>query len=294
MGSKQTKNRSGFLVAGINLVILVIIFLFSGPCVNHYYKIQTPKPFKVIEVIPGFSQKAIDPESIKTLTWNVYKGQREGWSDDFNGLSNDMDIILIQEARLKEKGQEAFCIKGMGGVFAQSFSYHSDSLARTGIMTISRACPLWTGHSRTRFKEPFTHTPKVSLFTKYSLKGTQEKLLVVNTHGINFVRSAAFESQMADLGKKINDHQGPIIFAGDFNTWNKTRTIILRSIINQSGMKEANFHPDTRSKRFGYFLDHVFYKGLKIKQTKVFETINSSDHKAVGIEFCLAQNPGLG
>ena len=53
-------------------------------------------------------------------------------------------------------------------------------------------------------------------------------------------------------------------------------------------MKEAGFYPDTRTKRFRYVLDHVFYKGLKIKQTKVFNTITSSDHKALGVEFYLA------
>jgi endonuclease/exonuclease/phosphatase (EEP) superfamily protein YafD len=205
-----------------------------------------------------------------------------------------MDIILIQEARLKDKGQESFKVRGMGGVFAQSFSYQAESLSSTGVMTLSNAVPVWANYSRTRFKEPNTHTPKISLLTKYSLKGTQEKLLVVNTHGINFVRSAAFESQMAHLEKKINDHQGPVIFAGDFNTWNKKRTLILTSIINQSGMKEAGFHPDFRTKRFGRFLDHVFYKGLKIRQTHVFEDINSSDHKAVEIEFFLALNTDLG
>lgn len=281
-------NRPRFLFAGITFVILVIIFLFSGAAVNNYYQILTPKPGKIIESTPGFSQKTIDPESIKILNWNVYKGKRDGYSDDFNQLSRDMDIILIQEALLKDKGRESFRVKGMGWYFAQSFSYHEESIYTTGIMTLSRVCPLSATYSRTRFKEPLTHTPKVSLLTEYALKRTKKKLLVVNTHGINFVKSAAFESQMADLEKKIKGHQGPVIFAGDFNTWNKKRMFILTRIINRLEMKEVGFYPDTRAKRFGYFIDHVFYKGLKIKQTKVFEAIKSSDHKAVEIEFFLA------
>ncbi len=257
---------------------------------KNYYQIITPEPGKIIESAPGFSQNAIDPESIKILSWNVYKEKKDGWSDDFNQLSKDMDIILIQEARLKDKGREAFRVNGMGWYFAQSFSYQAGTISTTGIMTLSRACPLSAAYSRTRFKEPFTHTPKVSLLTEYSLKRTNKKLLVVNTHGINFVKSNAFESQMADLEKKIKGHQGPVIFAGDFNTWNKKRKFILIKIINRLGMKEACFYPDTRAKLFGCFLDHVFYTGLKIKQTKVFEDIKSSDHKAVEIEFFLAGN----
>jgi endonuclease/exonuclease/phosphatase (EEP) superfamily protein YafD len=275
------------LFAGITFVILVIIFLFSGTAVNNYYQILTPKADRVIESNPGFSKKALDPGSIKILNWNVYKGKKDGWPDDFNQLSRDMDIILIQEARLNGKGLDAFRVKGMGWYFAQSFSYQAESIFTTGIMTLSRACPISATYSRTRFKEPLTHTPKVSLLTEYSLKRTKKKLLVVNTHGINFVKSAAFESQMADLEKKIKGHQGPVIFAGDFNTWHKKRIFILTRIINRLKMKEAGFNPDKRSKRFGYFIDHVFYKGLKIKQTKVFEDIKSSNHKAVEIDFFL-------
>ena len=52
-------------------------------------------------------------------------------------------------------------------------------------------------------------------------------------------------------------------------------------------MKEAEFNPDIRTKRFGYFLDYVFYKGLNVKKTKVFNNIISSDHKALYIEFYL-------
>ena len=284
MELKKNNKRPRFLFGCIIFVILMVIF-FSGVAVNSYYQILTPKPENIIESALGFSQETIDPESIKILSWNVYKGKRDGWSDDFNQLSRDMDIVLIQEARVKDKEWATFHVKGMGWYFAQSFSYHAESISATGTMTFSRACPISAAYSRTRFKEPFTHTPKVSLLTEYSLKKTQEKLLVVNIHGINFVTSTAFESQMADLEKKIKGHQGPVIFAGDFNTWNKKRMFILTKTINRLGMKEASFYPDTRTKRFGYFLDHVFYKELKIKQTKVFENIKSSDHKAMGIEF---------
>jgi len=94
---------------------------------------------------------------------------------------------------------------------------------------------------------------------------------------------------MADLEKKIKNHQGLVIFAGNFNTWNKKRVVILSRIVNRLEMKMAVFAPDSRTKRFGYFLDHVFYKDLEIKQTKVFKDIRSSDHKAMEIEFYLGK-----
>ncbi len=274
----------------ILLAALGIFFLFSGTTVNRYYHIQTPETSQVIESIPGFSHNAFDPESIKILIWNIYKSKRIGWKDDFTRLSKGMDIILIQEASMKGKDHRNFGVQGMGGNFAKSFSYHTESVFDTGVITLSKVNPVSTSYLQTRSKEPLTHTPKVSLLTEYSFKKNRKNLLVVNIHGINFVRSAAFESQLTDLEKKIKEHQGPIIFAGDFNTWNKKRIFILSGIIDRLGLKEVDFIPDTRTKRFRYFLDHVFYKGLRIKQAKVFKDIRSSDHKAMEIEFSLASS----
>ncbi|NOX35489.1 MAG: endonuclease/exonuclease/phosphatase family protein [Deltaproteobacteria bacterium] len=293
MKFKTGSFRTKFFFACTAFAVIIVIFLFSGTFVNNYYQILTPGKGHVIESNQNFSQKTVDSESIKILNWNVYKQKRPGFSDDFIKLSKNKDIILIQEACFKKNLWQAFRVSGMGWYFAQSFSYCKKSLYATGVMTLSKASPIFSGYIRTKFKEPLTHTPKISLVTKYSLTGTKKKLLVVNTHGINFVKSKAFESQMADLGKKIKKHRGPAIFAGDFNTWNKKRIAILTRIVTRSGLKEARFHPDTRTKRFRYPLDHIFYKGLKIKKTKIFNKIRSSDHKAVGVEFCFT-GPGRG
>ncbi|WP_457551048.1 endonuclease/exonuclease/phosphatase family protein [Desulfobacula sp.] len=291
MGFKNNSPFPKFFLIGISFIFLAILFLFSGTAVNNYYHIQTPAPGRVIESNPGFSQETISPESINILCWNVYKGKRDGWLNDFNTLSKDMDIILIQEARRNGKEQGGFGITGMGWNFAQSFSYHKKLIFSTGVMTLSKACPVFVSYLLTSSREPLTHTPKISLLSLYSLTGTPKKLLVINTHGINFVKSSDFASQMMDIEKKIKRHRGPVIFAGDFNTWNKKRVSILSKIMNRSEMKEVLFHPDTRTRRFRHVLDHVFYRGLKLKQAKVFNAITSSDHKAMGIEFYLPANP---
>ena len=285
MNEKGKNNRRNFFLTCVILVFLTLIFLFSGPVVNTYYQIQTPEPGNVIQSIPGFSKKALDPDSIKFLNWNVYKGSRPGWTTDFKTVSQGIDLILLQEVCLKNKDREVFGITGMGGTFARSFSYHEKTLRETGVMTLSAVRPLSAAAFLSRFKEPLTHTPKVSLVTEYAIQNFKQKLLVVNIHGINFVKSAAFKSQVLDLGKKINVHKGPVIFAGDFNTWNRKRSLILNGIIKKLGMKKAFFHPDSRTRRFSHFLDHVFYKGLNIKQTRIFDEIQSSDHKAMAVEF---------
>ena len=290
MSVKGNNHWSKIFFTCILFAALGIIFLFSGTAVNKYYHILTPTPGRVIESIPGFSQKALDPGSIKVLNWNIYKGKRAGWKDDFIRLSGGMDIILIQEACIEDDNLDIFNIRGMGQHFAKSFSYHKESVFGTGVMTLSKVCPVRVDYLRTFSKEPVIHTSKISLITEYPFKKDLATLIVVNIHGLNFVRSAAFESQMSGLEKKIKDHRGPIIFSGDFNTWNKKRIFILSGITERLGLKEAVFFPDTRTKRFRYFLDHVFYKGLKIKQATVFKNIRSSDHKAMEIEFSLARS----
>jgi len=289
MSSKKNNLWFKFFFACVILYLLRLIFLFSGTVVNKYYRIQTPELGQVIQNIPGYSQKGLGAESIKILNWNIYKGKRVAWKNDFIELARGMDIILLQEARTTDDNLGFFSVNRMGGAFARSFLYHGESAYATGVMTLSKSKPISIEYLKTEFKEPLSRTPKITLLTKYLFKKKQTTLLVVNTHGINFIRSALFKAQMSDLEKKIKNHQGPVIFAGDFNTWNKKRVVILSGIVNRLDMKTAAFAQDFRTKRFGYFLDYVFYKDLEIKQTNVFKDISSSDHKAMEIEFYLGK-----
>ncbi len=152
-------------------------------------------------------------------------------------------------------------------------------------MSVSKPCHV--SYIRTETGEPLTHTPKISLAAVYRLENTDENLMVVNTHAINFVKTRVFLSQMSDLEKMIATHTGPVIFAGDFNTWNKKRNIIVAGTIIRLGMEKTYFNPDTRTKRFRYPLDHIFYKGLELKNSSVAGSLFSSDHKALEAEFCL-------
>ena len=207
-----------FTLSIIFLILLVCFFLLFGDAVNNYYQIHVPQDDNIIELHSGFSQKSINPDSIKILIWNVYKGQKDGWAHDFDRLSTSMDIILIQEACLKNRFKDVFCVDDIGWHFAKSFLYRTKDLSTTGVMTLSKASPFSTNYLLTQFCEPFTRTPKISLLNEYPIKQANNKLLVINTHGINFVGMTAFKSQILKLEKKIKIHQGPIIFAGDFNT----------------------------------------------------------------------------
>ncbi len=284
---KKNKRKIVVVFAGVLLVVLPAVFLLPGYIVKKYYKISIPEPSRVVESVRSFSRKALDPDSIRLLNWNVYKGKRAGWKDDFQTLSRDMDLILVQEAYMLRHDFRRFRVKGMGLEFARSFSCNARYLSDTGVMTLSRACPVTVKYLRSRYREPVVNTPKMSLFTEYSLDNSDFTLLVVNTHGINFVRPEIFKSQISALVKEIKGHWGPVIFAGDFNTWTGKKLGFLLRIVKGSGMQEVMFKPDARTKRFKCAIDHVFYSGLKILKSRVIGDITSSDHKAMEVEFCL-------
>ena len=65
--------------------------------------------------------------------------------------------------------------------FAQG--YQRDQLS-TGVMTASRIAPL-AQCSLTHY-EPWLKSPKATSITEYALQGTDNTLLVVNVHLINF------------------------------------------------------------------------------------------------------------
>ena len=53
----------------------------------------------------------------------------------------------------------------------------------------------------------------------FPITGTDQQLLVVNVHAINFVMLHTFEAFIKQLISAMKNHHGPILLAGDFNTW---------------------------------------------------------------------------
>ncbi len=76
-----------------------------------------------------------------------------------------------------------------------------------------------------------------------------------------------------------------MVFAGDFNTWNKERMEILNEYMTKLNMAEATFSPDFRMTFNGYPLDHFLHtKDLYIKSAKVENFYLGSDHKPLQVE----------
>ena len=227
----------------------------------------------------------LDASSFEVLSWNGLAGCRKTiknlagfainctpkkWNGTFFEISKGKDIILIQEAYMDEDFlhiMDAFDTPYSWNM-AVSFIADKEKNIPTGVLTLSTA----TAQSvyPMRACEPIFPTPKSALFTTFAFKDHFEKLLVVNIHAI-LMGTENFKYQLVSIKKKIDDHSGPVILAGDFNTMTKRSTEILKSAIKKpellqtitKGFNEVSFKIDKRVKSlFGYPYDFIFYRGL--------------------------------
>ncbi len=242
-------------------------------------------PYSDVLASYGLAASASLPRRITVTVWNCHKCRHQDWENDFAHVNRDSDILLLQEVRLTPALERLFTLPGFGWHMAQSFFSFRHGYA-CGVATGTPAC------SREVFflaeeREPFVRTHKMILGTVYNLNGTP--LLALNVHGINFTPSAAFKRQMSGAGRALAAFPGPVIFAGDFNAWSKTRRKILFAMAAEAGMTELHFHPDTRSRHLRHPVDHIFTRGLKTVSAQVLDNINSSDHRP--LRACLELPP---
>ena len=115
-----------------------------------------------------------------------------------------------------------------------------------------------------RVYEPLALLPKSSLLTYYPIKNTQQTLLVANIHAINFtLGTGRFTQQLLEIKEILAQHSGPIVFAGDFNTWSDQREAVLDQIIGdkKSGLLKVEFTSTVEHLAWRRRLDHIFFRG---------------------------------
>ncbi len=231
------------------------------------------------------SQKPeLDSNGFKMMTWNILKGMKEGWKEDFKSLIKYKDILTIQEAYLTYDLRELLKKESYNWDISIAFKYNG---AEVGVLTASRLEPTFT--CSFRIKEPLINIPKTALLTLYSLSNTDKSLMVVNIHSINFtLGTESFYTQLQNVEKILIQHHGPVIFSGDFNTWNKKRKAIVRDLSIRIGLKAVTFNKNYRSKVFGHDIDYIYYRGLTVSDATVLK-VNSSDHNPMLVSFRLEE-----
>jgi endonuclease/exonuclease/phosphatase (EEP) superfamily protein YafD len=229
----------------------------------------------------------VDPKSFKILVWNILKSKRKNWKNDFSTISKDNDFLILQESYINENYLEYFNQNMFGYQFDMATSFLYLKRYPTGTMIGSKIKPSSVEIIRTSYLEPIVKTPKTSVYGLYEVEGYSKNLMVISIHGLNITRDIHLKNQIMEVFKIIASHDGPVIFAGDFNTRNKNRTNFLKKIMNKNNFKEVIFKDDRRMRVFGYALDYVFIRDVYVKKAEVLHKIYSSDHKPLFVELSI-------
>ena len=214
------------------------------------------------------------------LCWNIQKENQEGWESDFVRLSQNADILIIQEAFLTEDLRRLLNIRSYYWQLVTAFEYQQ---IKTGVLTAAKVepdfvCPL-------RATEPLIRFPKTILITRYPLANTHHSLMIANIHMINFApHISAFHDQARQMTEILVNHKGPMILSGDFNTWSEERLAIIEDLAGHLKLASVDFNSDLARKTFGHTVDRVYYRGLKLEEALVIE-VTSSDHNPLLVRF---------
>ena len=276
--------RSKFVIKALLLIVIALAVSCRG---------------KGVTQVANFSdQSQILPATITVINWNAQKGKNPEFASDLKLLlkQEKPDIVFLQEAKA-----DFFEPKQMGGYFAEGWRYPWPGGETVGVLTLSRVAPARIGQVPTKYREFAVTAPKVSLVTEYPLTNG-ENLLAVNVHLLNFELWSLkkITHQLEDLKTIMANHTGPIIMAGDFNTWNHKRLELVKEITRDIKLTEVTDFPDgrttgdTRSEFWNDILDidrdlpldRVFFIGFSPTAARVLN-YDSSDHRPILVKLKL-------
>ncbi|MCK6262608.1 endonuclease/exonuclease/phosphatase family protein [Vibrio sp. ZSDE26] len=227
--------------------------------------------------------QAIDSDGgLEVLVWNIYKQNRPNWQQALNTLSSTSNLILLQEASMTESLKRWVLDKKWQGNQVEAFKAFDVS---SGVLTLASYSPsIACAYLEV---EPWLRLPKSALYSLYALSNGEE-LAVVNIHAVNFTYGVEeYRQQLKVLAEELDTHKGPIIFAGDFNSWNEERMAEMGLVIDRLALKTVHFSPDNRTEFInGLALDHLFYRGLTL-ETAEAPTSDASDHNPLIVRFML-------
>lgn len=217
--------------------------------------------------------------TVTLALWNAHKATDPAWPADFARVSAGADLVLLQEARDGAVLRRSLGDHRYRWTLHSAFRFQGED---NGVLTAAGAeAESWCG---LRATEPWLRVPKAALVSRYRL-GNGELLAVVNVHGVNFaLGTGEYRAQLEALRERLARHAGPVIVAGDFNTWSRERDAIVAAMTAELGLTAVSYRDDRRSRFLGRPVDQVYYRGLHAEPAQVV-TVSASDHHAVRVTF---------
>ncbi|MBY7661091.1 endonuclease/exonuclease/phosphatase family protein [Vibrio atlanticus] len=225
--------------------------------------------------------KSIDvSDGLSLIVWNIYKQNRNNWQNELNQLTEGSDLVLLQEARMTKELSQWVTSGQWGSTRVNAFEVFEQS---AGVLSLATHLPIEA--CAYTHEEPWLQLPKSALWSRYQLSNGEE-LTVINIHAVNFTFGTEdYKAQLKSLTDNLQKYRGPVIFAGDFNSWSEARFAVLKEALEKVGLTEVVFDPDNRTQFMtGLVLDHVFYRGLEVEKAKAPIT-DASDHNPMRVTF---------
>jgi endonuclease/exonuclease/phosphatase (EEP) superfamily protein YafD len=223
------------------------------------------------------STTGLNADEIRLVSWNMQKVNAPNWRADYSRLTDGRDLVLIQEASLNVD-----TIGDLPSVPYWSFAPgYRTGASITGVLTLSSIQPL----ARCSFSntEPLLRTPKATSITQFALQGSDETLLVVNVHAVNFsLGLGIYKRQFSQISDVLEGHKGPIILSGDLNTWRRGRTQTIETMAANLELMPVEFDDDNRKRFLGSPLDHIYIRGLFATDSDS-SVVTSSDHNPMTV-----------
>ncbi|MBT3178674.1 MAG: endonuclease/exonuclease/phosphatase family protein [Desulfobacula sp.] len=228
------------------------------------------------------NKKSFLPDEFSLLCWNI---QKENLKKEFTPLIQNwkkaysIEMVLLQEARFFKTLSSIADFPFVAAANLSLFGHFS------GVLTAASVYPFSSQYKMTKAREAFITTRKSTLITLYTFKD-QSLLMVINIHAINFRSLACYKLELSRLHGLINLHKGPVILAGDFNCWRKSRKEILDEFACSLNLEHTRPRFSRHVKKwFGHRLDRVYSKGLILLDVKALDCKSFSDHNPIIVTF---------
>ncbi|MGF1864488.1 endonuclease/exonuclease/phosphatase family protein [Enterovibrio norvegicus] len=280
---KKTLKKRWLILGTATLIGAISVWIYDMLEVPEVPRLaSSQKDVRCLNYPVSASIDVSNPLSI--AVWNIYKQQLDGWEDELLALSKTSSLILLQEAQSSQDLQHYISARQWHSNQAFAFSVN-DEVA--GVMTLSELAPQKVcAYTKV---EPYLRLPKSALYSEFPLSNGQT-LSVINIHSINFTFGIEeYREQLNALVGAVTKLDGPVIVAGDFNTWSDKRLKTVKTELNRIGLQEAVFDTDARLKVFSLPLDHIYYRDLVLNDANSRSTL-ASDHAIMTASFSFNVN----
>ena len=224
------------------------------------------------------------PDTFGILCWNVYKNNRKHFR--FQSFlqkeveKRGIDLILFQEASFRDNHH--FEVSHFSYDAAANLEFRGEFY---GVLTASRIESSRAKAYLSEGRESMFGPHKSLLLSDYSFHDG-DSLLILNVHAINFRETQRYSKELERFLNLLKGHKGPMILAGDFNSWNTKRMDKLQKIAEKLSLTAVKFEETGKVKSFmGRDLDFVFYRELELIEAEVMDEHQLSDHNPLFVRF---------